>query len=54
MHDGSRVTLAEVVDYYDKGGNANPGLDLELRPLRLTDGEKHALVTFLESLNGTR
>jgi len=53
MHDGSLVTLAEVIDSYDKGGNTNPGLDAELRPLRLTDIEKRDLVSFLESLNGT-
>jgi cytochrome c peroxidase len=53
MHDGSLVTLIEVVDYYDRGGNTNPGLDVELRPLRLTDIERKALVSFLESLNGT-
>ena len=27
MHDGSLATLEDVVDYYDKGGNSNPGLD---------------------------
>ena len=53
MHDGSLVTLTEVVDYYDRGGNRNPGLDRELRPLRLTDVEKKALSSFLESLNGS-
>jgi cytochrome c peroxidase len=53
MHDGSLVTLTEVVDYYDKGGNTNPGLDPEVRPLRLTDVEKKALVSFLGSLNGS-
>lgn len=53
MHDGSLVTLSEVVDYYDRGANTNPGLDAELRPLRLTDLEKKALVSFLESLNGS-
>jgi len=47
------VTLREVVDYYDRGGNANPGLDPELRPLRLTDAEKDSLVAFLRSLGGT-
>lgn len=52
MHDGSLLTLPEVIDYYDTGGNTNPGLDTELRPLRLTDVEKKALLTFLESLTG--
>lgn len=52
MHDGSFGTLADVIDYYDRGGNANAGLDLELRPLKLTAAEKDALVAFLQSLNG--
>ena len=53
MHDGSLLTLREVIDYYDKGGNANPGLDAELRPLTLTAAEKDALVAFLSALNGS-
>ena len=52
MHDGSLVTLREVVDYYDRGGNSNPGLDAELRPLNLTASDKDALIGFLQSLNG--
>jgi cytochrome c peroxidase len=53
MHDGSLTTLDEVIEYYDRGGNANPGLDSDLRPLRLTAAEKSALRAFLESLSGT-
>lgn len=53
MHDGTLATLEEVVDYYDRGGNPNPWLDPELRPLRLSPGEKRALVAFLRSLSGT-
>jgi cytochrome c peroxidase len=52
MHDGSIATLQEVVEFYDRGGNPNPALDPELRPLRLTPTEKQALVRFLEALNG--
>jgi cytochrome c peroxidase len=52
MHDGSLATLEDVVDYYDRGGNANPGLDPDLRPLHLTAEEKGALVEFLRSLSG--
>jgi cytochrome c peroxidase len=54
MHDGSALTLADVVEFYDKGGMANPGLDPELRPLHLTNTEKNAVLSFLESLNGSR
>ncbi len=53
MHDGSIATLEEVVDFYDRGGNDNPFRDQELRPLRLTEEEKMALVAFLRSLAGT-
>jgi len=53
MHDGSLATLEEVIEYYDRGGNQNPGLDPELRPLRLTTAEKQSLAVFLRGLNGT-
>jgi len=52
MHDGSLKTLEEVVEFYDKGGNTNPGLDPELHPLYLTAEEKSALITFLKSIAG--
>ena len=52
MHDGTLVTLADVVDFYDRGGNPNPRLDPEVRPLRLTDTEKQELTAFLAALNG--
>jgi cytochrome c peroxidase len=51
MHDGSLATLEEVIDFYDRGGNANPNLDGELRPLHLTSAEKLALAAFLRSLS---
>ncbi|MBY0374363.1 MAG: c-type cytochrome [Bryobacteraceae bacterium] len=55
MHDGSLKTLKEVVDFYVGGGNANPNLDKEIRPLtHLTRQERTDLVAFLESLNGVR
>ncbi len=53
MHDGSIATLEDVVDFYTDGGRQNPFLDRELRPLRLTEDEKTALVAFLGSLTGT-
>lgn len=52
MHDGSIATLEEVVDYYDRGGNANPYLDSDLRALSLAVEEKAALLAFLKSLSG--
>ena len=53
MHDGSLATLEEVVDYYDRGGNQNPGLDEDLRPLHLSAEEKQALAAFLRALSGS-
>lgn len=53
MHDGSLATLADVVEFYNRGGNPNPYLDPELRPLNLSQEEKEALVTFLRALSGT-
>jgi cytochrome c peroxidase len=53
MHDGSLATLADVIDYYDRGGNLNSGLDTDVHPLRLTAREKNAIRTLLQSLSGT-
>ena len=52
MHDGSFATLEEVIDYYDKGGQKNPGLDPDLRPLHLSSADKQDLLAFLTSLTG--
>ncbi len=52
MHDGSLATLEDVVDFYTDGGRQNPFLDGEVRPLRLTEDEKTAVVAFLRSLTG--
>ena len=48
MHNGVFGTLAEVVEFYQRGGG--PGS--EVRPMGLSDAEKKALVAFLESLSG--
>ena len=52
MHAGSLATLEDVIGFYDRGGNPNPYLDAELRPLKLTFEEKQALITFLHALSG--
>ena len=52
MHDGSMKTLGEVIAFYDRGGRANPNLDIEIKPLELTDDEKSDLLEFLKSLTG--
>jgi cytochrome c peroxidase len=52
MHDGSLATLRDVVDFYDRGGISNPGLDKFMGPLFLTEREKEDLVAFMRSLTG--
>jgi len=53
MHDGSLATLEDVIEFYDRGGRQNPYLDAELRPLKLAEEEKDALLAFLNALTGT-
>lgn len=50
MHDGSLKSLEEVVDFYDRGGGANPALDPRIKPLGLSAQEKAALGAFLKAL----
>jgi cytochrome c peroxidase len=52
MHDGTLQTLEDVIEFYDRGGHANPYRDPELRRLSLTVSEKKALLRFLKSLDG--
>jgi cytochrome c peroxidase len=52
MHDGSLVTLRDVVDFYDRGGNPNPGLDQLMMPLFLSERQKEDLVAFMRALTG--
>lgn len=53
MHDGSLPTLRDVVDFYERGGIPNEGLDPRLRPLALDERDKQDLVAFLEALTGS-
>lgn len=52
MHDGSLKTLTEVIDFYVGGGNSNPHLDKEIKPIKLSAQDRADLVAFLESLTG--
>lgn len=52
MHDGSIKTLAEVIDYYDRGGIPNKNLHTYMKPLNMTAEEKKELLAFLTALNG--
>jgi cytochrome c peroxidase len=58
MHNGVYLTLAEVVDFYDRGGGAGIGVQLGHQTLptdalQLSAGERRALVRFLEALTDT-
>lgn len=55
QHNGVHATLADVVEFYSKGGgdaNFSGTKDEKLKPLNLTDTEKADLVAYLESLTG--
>jgi len=53
MHDGSLLTLDEVIEFYDRGGGVSENKDYRVRSLRLTAEEKMQLRAFLESLTGS-
>ena len=50
MHDGSMQTLAEVIEYYNKGGDKNRFLDAAIFPLHLSKQEKLDIEEFLKAL----
>jgi cytochrome c peroxidase len=51
MHDGSVATLEQVIELYDRGGDAKrSSLSPEIKPLHLTPQEKQDLIAFLRSL----
>ena len=51
FHDGSQVTLWDVMDHYNKGdGLQNPWLDEDIQPLGLTEKDIDDVVAFLASL----
>jgi cytochrome c peroxidase len=52
MHDGSELTLTEVVELYNRGGVKNKWLSKEIKPLNLTQQEVRDLVAFLQALSG--
>jgi len=52
FHDGSMATLEEVVDFYNQGGVPNELLDPRIKPLGLSNDEKRALISFMQTLTG--
>jgi cytochrome c peroxidase len=54
MHDGSMKTLWDVMDHYNKGGEANPFLDGGIEPLALNEEDIDALVELMFALTDAR
>jgi cytochrome c peroxidase len=51
LHDGSLPTLSAVVDYYDRGGDANPNKSPLIMKIGLSPPEREDIVAFLKSLS---
>ena len=54
FHDGSALTLRDVVEHYARGGLVKTNLSPLMRPLALTDEDKSELVEFLKALTTRR
>jgi cytochrome c peroxidase len=54
MHDGSMQTLWDVMDHYNKGGEANTYLDGGIEPLALSETEIDQIVAFMFTLTDRR
>jgi hypothetical protein len=58
FHNGGTLTLRDVVDFYNRGGdffeNNIDNVDIGIRPLGLTEEQKTSLVLFMESLTDER
>jgi cytochrome c peroxidase len=52
MHNGAFSSLREVLEFYNRGGEANENLDPLIKPLGLNEGEIDALLAFLQALTG--
>jgi len=51
MHDGAMSSMDEVIEHYNKGGNAkDPNQSSLMTPLKLTGKEKADLAAFMETL----
>jgi cytochrome c peroxidase len=54
MHDGTLETLWDVMDHYNKGGEANLFLDGGMEPLALSEEQIDQLVAFMFTLTDDR
>jgi cytochrome c peroxidase len=51
MHNGSKKTLKEVIDFYNQGGEVKrEGISDNIKPLNLSEIEKSQLIEFLNTL----
>ncbi|MBT1703225.1 hypothetical protein [Chryseosolibacter indicus] len=58
MHNGVYQSLEEIIEFYNKGGGAGLGIELEnqtlpAEPLNLSEEEQSQLVTFIKTLTDT-
>ena len=58
MHNGAFETIAQVIEFYNRGGGTGIGLDLpdqtlSGKPLHLTVSEMEDIALFIESLTDT-
>ncbi len=52
MHDGSKATLKDVLEFYNRGGDVAENRSALITPLELSDQEVLDLVAFLKALDG--
>jgi cytochrome c peroxidase len=50
MHDGSYLTLEEVIANYEKGGHPHSNKSDKIKPFKLSKEEKADLIQFLKCL----
>lgn len=53
MHNGAYASLEQVVEHYDRGGDAQENLSPNMKPLNLTAQERQDLVSFMKTLTGS-
>jgi cytochrome c peroxidase len=53
MHDGSMMTLEEVLEHFISGGKNHVNKSEKIKPLNLTTQEKTDLINFMKSLTDT-
>jgi cytochrome c peroxidase len=55
FHNGGYATLRQVVNFYNRGGDfPSKFTDSDVRPLKLTEAEKDALVDFMVAMTDER